>query len=173
MASAEAGRLTRATRWALLAGLGACTTTYAALADFSTRHALLINVSPSLPYWALWIDRARVPSRGDTIVFMPPKGALVERHFGREPHPFGKRVWGMPGDRVTREGRLFFVNDRPVAVAKPTSKMGEPLEVGPVGTIPRGCYFVGTEHKDGLDSRYAAIGWVCALQILGVARPVL
>ncbi len=56
---------------------------------------------------------------------------------------------------------------------RPVSTRGEPLALGPVGTIPRGCYFVGTEHKDGLDSRYAAIGWVCARQILGVARPVM
>ncbi len=173
MPAAETARLTRATRWAVLTGFAACGMAYAALAGFSSRHALLINVSPSLPYWALWIDRERTPARGDTIVFMPPPGALIARHFGPEPHPFGKRIWGMPGDVVAREGRTFYVNDRPVAVAKPVSTRGEPLALGPVGTIPRGCYFVGTEHKDGLDSRYAAIGWVCARQILGVARPVL
>jgi conjugal transfer pilin signal peptidase TrbI len=173
MSGAEPVRFDRARRWALLAGVGACAATWAALADFSSRHALLINVSPSLPYWALWVDKARVPKRGETIVFMPPPGALVERHFGREPHPFGKRIWGMPGDTVSREGRTFYVNDRPVAIAKAVSRIGEPLAVGPTGTIPRGCYFVGTEHKDGLDSRYAAIGWVCGKQILGIARPVL
>ena len=30
-----------------------------------------------------------------------------------------------------------------------------------------------TAHKDGFDSRYAAIGWICAKRILGVGRPIL
>ena len=51
--------------------------------------------------------------------------------------------------------------------------LGEPLALGPTGTVPRGCYFVTTEHKDGFDSRYAAIGWICAPRILGVGRPIL
>jgi conjugal transfer pilin signal peptidase TrbI len=39
--------------------------------------------------------------------------------------------------------------------------------------VPRGCYFVTTGHKDGFDSRYAAIGWICRQRILGVGRPIL
>ncbi|HQK96313.1 MAG TPA: conjugal transfer protein TraF, partial [Armatimonadota bacterium] len=37
----------------------------------------------------------------------------------------------------------------------------------------KGCYFVATDHKDGFDSRYAAIGWICARSVLGVGRAVL
>src|SRR3546814_6721237 len=61
------------------------------------------------------------------------------------------------GDVVTRTGRTFLVNGRPVVIAKERSRLGEPLALGPTGTIPPGCYFVGTPHKDGFDSRYAGI----------------
>ena len=53
------------------------------------------------------------------------------------------------------------------------SRFGEPLALGPTGIIPKGCYFVATGHKDGFDSRYGAIGWICAKSVLGVGRPVL
>ena len=52
-------------------------------------------------------------------------------------------------------------------------RFGEPLALGPTGVVPQGCYFVTTAHKDGFDSRYAAIGWICARRILGVGRPIL
>lgn len=165
--------LTRVPRLVLLAGLGSGALALAATSRFAESHALMINASPSLPYWAIWLDRTSTPTRGDLIVFMPPRSSLVIRHFGAKPEPFGKRVLGVAGDRVTEMDREFFVNGRAVARAKVTSRMGEPLALGPTGTIPAGCYFVGTEHKDGFDSRYAAIGWICAKQVIGVGRAVL
>lgn len=80
---------------------------------------------------------------------------------------------GVAGDRVTEKDRAFFVNGVAVARAKAASRLGEPLPLGPTGTIPKDCYFVGSEHKDGFDSRYAAIGWICRPQVIGVGRPVL
>ncbi|MBA4162549.1 MAG: conjugal transfer protein TraF [Novosphingobium sp.] len=133
----------------------------------------MINASPSLPYWAIWLDRTDTPARGDLIVFMPPRSDLVTRHFGAKPLPFGKRVLGVAGDRVTEKDRAFFVNGVAVARAKAASRLGEPLPLGPTGTIPKDCYFVGSEHKDGFDSRYAAIGWICRPQVIGVGRPIL
>lgn len=154
-------------------GLGAAVLAAGSLSAFARNHALLVNASPSLPYWAIWLTRGVVPSKGDLVVFMPPRSPLVEKHFGKEPHPFGKRVLGVAGDRVTRMDRRFFINGIAAALAKPFSRTGEPLALGPTGTIPAGCYFVATEHKDGFDSRYAAIGWICRPQILGVGRPIL
>jgi conjugal transfer pilin signal peptidase TrbI len=60
-----------------------------------------------------------------------------------------------------------------VALAKPATRFGEPLALGPTGTIPRGCYFVGTPHRDSFDSRYAAIGWACRPRIIGVGEAIL
>ena len=107
------------------------------------------------------------------MFFSPPISPLVVAHFGAHPDVFGKRVYGVGGDIVTRQGRTFFVNGHRVATAKPTSSRGEPLEPGPTGVIPRGCYFVGSPHKDGFDSRYAAIGWICMRQIFGTGTAIL
>jgi conjugal transfer pilin signal peptidase TrbI len=166
-------RSATARRLALLVGVGAGALGLTALSSFATSHALMINASPSLPYWAIWTSRTGIPQRGDIIVFTPPPSALLETHFGTRPQPFGKIVNGMPGDLVTREGRTFHVNGRAVATAKPTSRLGEPLALGPTGKVPENCYFVTTPHKDGLDSRYAAIGWICRERILGTGRPIL
>lgn len=144
-----------------------------AVNDFARGHALLVNASPSLPCWAIWLTRGATPGMGDLVLFVPPRSDLLERHFGAAPQLFGKRVLGMPGQHVTREGLQFYVDGAPVALAKPATRTGEPLALGPTGTIPVGCYFVGSPHKDGFDSRYAAIGWICRPRILGTGRAIL
>lgn len=118
-----------------------------------------------------------LPSRGETVFFTPPAGLLVTRHFGLRPSAFGKIVYGMPGDVVEHEGAEVFVRSgsgqgprRLVAEMKPRSRTGEALEAGPTGIIPAGCYYVGSPHKDGFDSRYAAIGFVCRDRIIGTAE---
>lgn len=166
-------RSATARRLVLIAGLGAGALALTALSAFGRDHALMINVSRSLPYWALWTTRGTVPQRGDIILFVPPPSPLLQAHFGKEPRPFGKVVSGVPGDVVTRKDRAFFVNGHLVATAKPASRRGEPLALGPTGTVPMGCYFVTTPHKDSFDSRYAAIGWICTSRILGIGRPIL
>ena len=156
--------------WTGLAGAGLA---LSAAAGFARDHALMINVSPSLPYWAIWLDRGAVPARGNIILFDPPRSTLLEKHFGKTPKAFGKKVFGVPGDVVTERGRIFFVNGHAVAKAKEVSRRGEPLALGATGVVPAGCYFVATNHVDGFDSRYAAIGWICRPRILGVGRPIL
>jgi len=166
-------RSASARRLALLAGLGAGALGLTALGGFATSHALMINTSPSLPYWAIWTSRTGIPQRGDIILFIPPASPLLQKHFGSRPQAFGKIVSGMPGDLVTHDGRTFRVNGRAVATAKPKSRLGVPLALGPTGRVPENCYFVTTPHKDGFDSRYAAIGWVCRERILGTGKPIL
>lgn len=160
-------------RLLLWAALGGAALTFSNLAAFGRDHALMINASPSLPYWAIWLDRSAAPVRGDIILFDPPPSALLKAHFGAKPQAFGKEVIGVGGDVVTESGRKFFVNGRFVARAKTHSRKGERLELGPRGKIPPGCYFVATSHKDGFDSRYAAIGWICRNRVLGTGRAIL
>jgi conjugal transfer pilin signal peptidase TrbI len=102
-----------------------------------------------------------------------PATPLIKAHFGKHPAPFGKLVYGVAGDLVTREGSNVLVNGAHVAQVKPLSKRGEVLRPGPLGRVPEGCFFVGSPHKDGFDSRYADIGWVCKSQIFGTGVPVL
>ena len=146
---------------------------YNALTDWREHHALMINITPSLPNWAFFVTTGTRPSRGDFVFFDPPRTPLVVRHFGAKPQPFGKIVYGMAGDRVTRVGPEFYVNGKLIARAKPVTRLGEPLALGPTGIIPVGCYFVGSPHKDGFDSRYAAIGWICNRRVVGTGTPIL
>lgn len=160
-------------RWLLLAGGVLLCLTLSALQQWRSSHVLLINLTQSLPNWAFLIERGRVPARGDYIFFQPPRGALLRRHFGEKRQPFGKLVLGMPGDVVAHQGPLVTINGRPVVTMKPRTRLGEPLTPGQIGPVPRGCYFAGSAHKDGFDSRYAEIGFVCGRQIIGTGVPIL
>ena len=163
----------RRRRYLAYAAIGIGLLSLGELARWSDDHALLVNATSSLPNWAFLIDKRRQAERGDLIFFEPPPGRLLARHFGADPQPFGKIVYGVGGDRVARQGRLFAINGRPVALAKPATRFGEPLALGLTGVIPPGCYFVGTPHRDSFDSRYAAIGWICRSRILGVGKAIL
>lgn len=167
------GSRPRILRWTIVGTLVASAMVLTTLAGWRDRHAVLINVSDSLPNWAFLVDRGRLPARGDYLFFLPPQSALIRRHFGRRPHLFGKIAFGMPGDLVEHRGLDVAINGAVVARMKPYSRLGEPLTPGATGRVPAGCYFAGTPHPDGFDSRYAEIGFVCAGQILGTGVPVL
>ena len=146
---------------------------WSGLRVWSEEHGFLINTTDSLPNWAFVIHRNQLPGRGGYVFFDPPSNALVRRHFGAKPKMFGKIVYGMPGDVVGHVGSIVTINGKMVAQMKPLTRFGEPLTPGVVGEIPQGCYFAGTPHKDGFDSRYAEIGLVCRKQIVGTGEPIL
>ena len=146
---------------------------YSPLAKFSDNHALLINASPSLPNWAFWLDKNFSPARGTLIFFEPPNSELLTSHFGEKPQIFGKRILGMPGDLVRHDGINVFINDKLAARTKPKTRKGASLTKGPEGIIPSGCYYVGTSHRHGFDSRYGEIGFICAPRIIGTGRAIL
>jgi conjugal transfer pilin signal peptidase TrbI len=157
----------------LLGATVVTTTLFTSLGSWRDAHVFLINTTGSLPNWAFLIRRHAVPARGDYVFFDPPQGPLMRRHFGAKPQMFGKIVYGMPGDVVAHRGALVTINGRTVAHMKPLTRFGEPLTPGTTGVIPNSCYFAGSPHPDGFDSRYAEIGLVCARQIIGVGEPIL
>lgn len=146
---------------------------WSGLRVWSEEHGFLINTTDSLPNWAFVLDTKKAPHLGALVFFRAPPSDLLRVHFGEGEHLFGKKVFGVGGDVVSRKGRAFFVNGKSVGRAKEVSKRGVPLAAGPVGTIPQGCFFVGTENPDSFDSRYEAIGWICADRIVGVGKAVL
>ncbi|MBA3895668.1 MAG: S26 family signal peptidase [Sphingomonadaceae bacterium] len=154
----------------LIVGLAAL---YLATQGWRDRHLFLINATESLPNWAFVVERGTSPVRGKLAFFVVPRTPLIVAHFGKEPQPFGKTVYGMPGDIVTRADNWVSVNGARVAHLKALSKRGEPLAPGPLGRVPQDCYFMGSPHPDGFDSRYADIGWVCDKQIVGTGTTVL
>ncbi len=159
--------------WAALGLFIAAGISYNAITQWRDTHGLLINASESLPNWAFVIHKTAVPRRGEYVFFVPPAVPLVIKHFGAKRQMFGKIVYGMPGDIVVHRGDDVFVAGRLVSHMKPFTRSGEPLAAGPTGVIPQGCYYVGSPHKDGFDSRYAAIGYACADKIVGVGQPIL
>ena len=79
----------------------------------------------------------------------------------------------MPGDVVRHEGKDVFINGKLIARTKPKTRKGVSLTKGPEGVIPRSCYYVGTSHNHGFDSRYGEIGFICAPRIIGTGRAIL
>ncbi|MGW8138424.1 S26 family signal peptidase (plasmid) [Sphingomonas zeae] len=159
--------------WAAMGLFFAGSIALTAIADWRDTHALLINQTTSLPNWAFVIHKTHVPQRGDYVFFVPPAHPIVIRHFGSNKQMFGKIVYGMPGDTVEHRGNTVLVAGRVVSHTKPATRFGEPLVRGSNGVVPQGCYYVGTPHKDGFDSRYAAIGYACSDKIVGVGEPIL
>ncbi|MEE4208879.1 MAG: S26 family signal peptidase [Parvularcula sp.] len=143
------------------------------LASWRDTHALMINATDSLPNWAFFVETGQFPKRGEYVVFHPGTDPLTVKYFGQKPAAFVKIAYGLPGDRVTRAGTDVLVNGTVVASLKPLTKRGDPLEAGPVGGVPEGCVFAATPHKDGFDSRYAHIGFVCRDRLVGIGQPIL
>lgn len=146
---------------------------YNSLTAWQESHAFMVNASESLPNWAFFVSENKVPAKGEYVFFTPPQGELVRRHFGPDQGPFGKQVIGMPGAVVEHRGEWVYVDGKRVAHMKPRSRFGEILHRGPTGVVPEGCYYVGTPHPDGFDSRYAEIGFACRKAILGTGTPIL
>lgn len=159
--------------WALLLFVAVVLMALGGIRQWRDDHLFLINASESLPNWAFVINRHEAPARGRYVFFDPPHVPLVVSHFGERPKMFGKIVYGIPGDLVEHRGADVIVAGKHVATMKPRTRKGEALTPGATGIVPQGCYFVGTPHKDGFDSRYAEIGFVCRQQVIGVGVPVL
>ena len=135
--------------------------------DWDRGWYVSINWTESLPYWAFKVDKTREPQVGDFVEFWPPENPYYEGVA------FIKRVVAGPGDIVQCEGRAFFVRDVQIALAKEVSQAGDPLTLGPCGTVPDGHFFVVTQHQDSFDSRYGEIGHVPRERVRGVAIPLL
>ena len=141
---------------------------------WSRDHKLIWNESNSLPEHIYYADKTLGLKRLGLIAFYPRPGPIMIFHFGNHPVAFVKRIYGVTGDLVTHGSDNFVsVNGVKIARMKPFTYFHERLTPGPIGAVPRGCFYVGSPHVDGFDSRYMSIGWVCKKDIIGGARVVL
>lgn len=134
---------------------------------FCQTFMLTLNLTESLPGRVFVIEKGPVPEVGELMAFW---------WEGDWPYPSGsifvKKLIGLPGAQVTTHGREFLVDGRPVGLAKERSTSGRPLNLGPVGPIPRDHYYVAGSHPDSLDSRYQLTGWVRRDQVIGRAHRI-
>lgn len=157
------------TRLAVILGLFVAVLGARGAAGAVERYRFGINHTDSLPNWAFVTDlHDKRPERGEYVVFVAPDNPYYPKGAA-----FVKAVAGVPGDRVERRGRSFFVAGRFVGDAKTHAQDGRAVDAGPEGVLPPGRYFLVTPSKDSLDSRYGLIGWVDGSRFLGVAEPVL
>jgi conjugal transfer pilin signal peptidase TrbI len=123
---------------------------------------LAITVTESLPYRVFVVIKGDLNiKRGDYIAWRWAGGGPYKAGLS-----FVKQVRGIAGDTVTSEGRDFFVNGEYMSTAKPRSRTGEPLALGPTGVIPASHFYVYAPPQgfagfalcaDGLDSRWACL----------------
>ncbi len=126
------------------------------------------NVSTSLkPHYFLVIKGQRI-HRGNYVAFYPP----THNPLYGDKTPFLKIIGGVPGDRVSRIGRMFYVNHHKRGWAFKRAHNGLRLHLGPTGIIGQGKYYVYTPNPKSYDSRYASIGWIAARRLIGRAYPL-
>jgi type IV secretory pathway protease TraF len=117
--------------------------------------------------WCWWRRprrRRAACKRGDLVAWRWPGGLIYP-----EGAVFLKVVKGLPGDQVSTFGRDFYVNGEYVGRAKAVSRLGQALVANQPGMVPAGHYYLYAPHRDSLDSRYAATGYVAHERILGRA----
>lgn len=163
-------RTTLNRRWLRIVGLGTLIATIlivAAALRWERSWYVTINWTESLTHWAFIVDKTAEPEVGDFVDFRPPENPYYADIN------FVKKIVAGPGDYVECKERSFIVDGVVIAIAKTHSQGGEPLSLGPCGTVPAGHFFVIATHKDSFDSRYGDIGHVARSRINGVARPIL
>lgn len=161
-------------RWYLyLPVFGIWALAYMRLFFDATPHVpVLFNWTPSLPYKVALLHSSRYTlHRGDFIVFAFA-GDGARDYPGLAGQPFFKIVRGLPGDRISVDGREVRINGEPVGVAKTHAFDRRPLEPIAAGVIPPGWFYVQGLSPDSFDSRYRQSGLVRAEQVIGVVDPI-
>ena len=135
---------------------------------FSHFYWLRFTLTESMPWHLVLVEKAPPApgslKRGDLVAWRWQGGLIYP-----EGAVFLKVVKGLPGDRVSTFGRDFYVNGEYVGRAKVVSRLGQTLTANQPGTVPAGHYYLYAPHRDSLDSRYAATGYVAHERILGRA----
>ena len=124
------------------------------------RWTLAVNLTESLPQKLFVIHKGPFkPQLGMLAAFPLPK-RIADVHGYREGSVWVKRIAGLPGERITVNGRKVFVGGRPAGKAMMSATPVGPLDPAVEGTIPAGQVFLAGESGNSLDSRYRSFGLI-------------
>lgn len=140
--------------------------------DPTPRLPVLFNWTGSLPYRVALVRYGpHSLARGDYIVFSF-SGDAQASYPGLHGQPFFKQVRGLPGDRVTVEGRTVALNGEVVGIAKTQAFDKRALAPIAATVIPPEHYYVQGTGPDSFDSRYRGSGLVRADQVIATVIPL-
>lgn len=150
-------------RWFVVSAIA--TVMVGAVAVLASHYVMFaVNLTTSLPEDMFLVVKGIQPKKGQLVAFYFPQTPYYPKNT-----IVIKIIGGVHGDRVSRKGREYYVNGKPIGISKRTSEKGLPLHFGPTGVLPKNDLFVYTPDKDSYDSRYKAIGWVPRSRVLGRA----
>ena len=140
-----------------------------------TAPRLVWNASASVPigfYTVTPTQRIEVP---DLVAVMPPEpftSFMVERGYVARDVPLLKRVLGLPGQRVCRDGPAITVDAVPLGEARLRDSRGRALPIWQgCRTIAEGeIFLMNLDVGDSLDGRY--FGPFPASAVIGRATPL-
>lgn len=147
-----------------------------AIAGFvPTAPRLVWNASASVPIGFYTVAPAARIEVAGLVAVMPPEplaSFMIERGYVARDVPLLKRVLGVPGQRVCRDGRAITVDSVPLGEARDRDSLGRDLPVW------QGCrviaegevFLMNPEIGDSLDGRY--FGPLPASAVIGRAIPL-
>lgn len=132
-------------------------TALAAVSIFPTQQFLLWNRTDSAPKGLYWRSNSPLTPHGWAVVSANAPAAkwISERGYLAPDWPIIKRIQGITGDVICRDGAKISVNKKHIADALATDSMGENLPNW------QGCFtlnedeiFLLNDHPRSLDGRY-------------------
>ncbi len=153
----------------------------------ASQHVALCPVTTqSVDAHLVLVIKGAMPQRGDFVAFRYSGQSFGTHHKG---DGILKVVAGLPGDRIDRVGRDFYVGGRFLGHAKESTGMAtpswfyqkqiewgwapkpadRPLQATAPCVIPNGFIYAQGTDRDALDSRYAEMGLVPMASFIGRA----
>ena len=145
----------------------------ASAVDWPTK--LVWNATASAPIGFYTIEPANALDVPELVAVAPPEplaAFMVERGYVAPGVPLLKRVLGLPGQRVCREGPTITVNGIEMGAALARDRIGRELPVWQGCRIVRDgeLFLMNWDIRDSLDGRY--FGPIPASSVIGRAVPL-
>lgn len=121
------------------------------------------NSLPKTLFFAMPITSPSALEKGQIVCFDHPDLNMS----------VGKIIAGKPGDKISIQDQILYLNDVEIGSIQTVSKSGKTYHPISEQTILEGNYFVYTPHPESFDSRYQEFGLVKSDWIKEVLCPLL